>query len=172
MDQVILVDESDRQVGVMEKMLAHQNAVLHRAFSIFILNSNNEMLLQKRASGKYHSPGLWTNACCSHPAPGEDIMNAANRRLFEEMGFNTPLQKILEFTYKAVFDNGLTEHEFDHVFLGKYQGEIFPASNEVEDYEYFDVQTIQMRLITNPGQYTVWFHIAFPKVVEWLKENT
>src|SRR6478735_7868072 len=117
---VILVDERDTAVGIMEKMEVHQKALLHRAFSVFIFNDKGEMLLQKRAEKKYHSGGLWTNACCSHPQPGEDTMESANNRLREEMGFNTALHKAFTFVYKAPFENGLTEHEYDHVFVGSF----------------------------------------------------
>ncbi len=117
MHEVILVNELDEAIGSMEKMEAHEKALLHRAFSVFLFNKNGEMLLQKRAATKYHSPSLWTNACCSHPMPGETTEQAALRRLKEELGFTTNVQKAFHFTYKAVFDNGLTDHEFDHVFV-------------------------------------------------------
>src|SRR5688572_9486804 len=122
MQEVILVNEFDEAIGSMEKMEAHEKALLHRAFSVFLFNKKGEMLLQKRAASKYHSPSLWTNACCSHPMPGEETKQAALRRLDEELGFTTSINKAFHFTYKAVFDNGLTEHEFDHVFVGEYQG--------------------------------------------------
>ena len=133
---VILVNEQDRQTGTMEKMEVHQKAILHRAFSVFIFNDKGEMLLQKRAVKKYHSGGLWTNTCCSHPQPGEDTLEAAGKRLQEEMGFNTTLNKAFTFIYKAELDNGLTEHEFDHVFIGNFNGEVQPDPEEVEDYCY------------------------------------
>ena len=126
MEQVILVNEQDEQTGVMEKMEAHQKALLHRAFSVFIFNDKGELLLQQRASDKYHSGGLWTNTCCSHPNPDEETITAAQRRLKEEMGFTTKLSKAFDFIYKSEFSNGLTEHEFDHVFTGYYNGEIHP----------------------------------------------
>src|SRR6187455_158613 len=119
-DKVILVSEHDDMVGIMDKIEAHKQGLLHRAFSVFIFNGKGEMLLQQRALNKYHSGGLWTNACCSHPLPGEDNLEAASRRLREEMGFATDLEKIFEFTYKSVFENGLTEYECDHVFAGKF----------------------------------------------------
>src|ERR1700744_2758864 len=117
-EEVILVDEADVQLGTMEKIEAHRKALLHRAFSVFIFNSKGEMLLQQRAAEKYHSPGLWTNACCSHPRPGEETQAAAMRRLMEELGFTLELEKIFDFTYRSEFENGLTEFEFDHVFVG------------------------------------------------------
>ena len=122
--QVILVDVNDRQIGIMEKMKAHQQGSLHRAFSVFIFNKKGEMLLQQRALNKYHSGGLWTNACCSHPLPGEETIAAAKRRLQEELGFEIPVEKVFDFVYKADFDNGLTEHEFDHVYVGEFEGKI------------------------------------------------
>ena len=166
--QVILVDENDVQVGVMEKIEAHQKAILHRAFSIFIFNKKGEMLLQKRAAAKYHSPGLWTNACCSHPQPGEELLTSAKKRLKEEMGFETELKKIFDFTYKTSFDNGLTEHEFDHVIVGTYDGPIIPDSSEVSDYCYMALHAIKESLITHSAAYTEWFKIAFPKLEEYL----
>ena len=117
-ESVILVDEKDNQVGLMPKLEAHQKGLLHRAFSVFIFNSDYELLLQKRAFSKYHSGGLWTNTCCSHPRDGEDTIDAANRRLYEEMGIETSLRKVFDFIYKAELDNNLTENEFDHVFYG------------------------------------------------------
>ncbi len=161
---IILVDEADNQVGTMEKMEVHQKALLHRAFSIFIFNEQGKMLLQKRATLKYHSAGLWTNACCSHPAPGMDTLKAAYRRLEEEMGFNVILEKAFDFIYKAPFDNGLTEHEFDHVFIGKYDGEITPNAAEVSDFCFMSLENINLEIQKNPDQFTVWFKIAFPKV--------
>jgi isopentenyl-diphosphate delta-isomerase len=135
-EKIILVNEQDEVTGSMEKMEAHRKGLLHRAFSIFIFNGKGEMLLQQRAFSKYHSAGLWTNACCSHPAPGEDIKDAVSRRLQEEMGFKTPLKKIFDFIYKAEFDNGLTEFEFDHVFAGEYEGPVKINTEEVNDF-YF-----------------------------------
>src|SRR5690348_5807899 len=120
MEQVVLVNEEDQEVGTMEKMEAHRRGVLHRAFSVFIFNKQGEMLLQQRAQEKYHSGGLWTNACCSHPRPGEEVSEGAGRRLVEELGFETELQPVFNFVYKANFENGLIEHEFDHVYFGTY----------------------------------------------------
>ena len=169
---VILVDERDVQVGTMEKMEVHQKALLHRAFSIFVFNGKGEMLLHKRADNKYHSAGLWTNACCSHPRPGEETSIAAHNRLKEEMGINIELKKIFDFTYKAVFDNGLTEHEFDHVFVGEYDGIISPDKEEVSDYCYKTIMDIRDSIKNHPQKYTEWFKIAFPKIEEYLKQKT
>jgi len=166
-EKVILVDENDDMVGTMGKMEAHKQGLLHRAFSIFIFNSKGEMLLQQRAITKYHSGGLWTNACCSHPMPGEKTQDAAQRRLMEELGFETPIEKIFDFTYKAEFDNGLTEHEFDHVFAGEYEGELEINPDEVNDFVYKEVSAIKNEMQTEPQKFTAWFHIAFPKIEEW-----
>ena len=165
-EEVILVNEADMPVGRMEKIEAHRKALLHRAFSVFIFDSRGRMLLQRRAQGKYHSPGLWTNACCSHPRPGEDTAAAAARRLREELGFTTGLEEIFSFTYKTVFDNGLTEFEFDHVFIGQYDGDVRPDPAEVSDFCYLDMDRIATDLDTRPEKYTSWFHLAFPLLRE------
>jgi isopentenyl-diphosphate Delta-isomerase len=167
--KVILVDEADNAVGSCEKLAAHQQGLLHRAFSVFIFNTKGEMLLQRRALGKYHSGGLWTNACCSHPAEGEETINAAHRRLQEEMGFDTALEKIFDFVYKAEFDNGLTEYEFDHVLAGEYEGSINCHKSEVMDYCYKNMSAISESLQSHPNHYTAWFHLAFPKILPWWK---
>ncbi|MEP6582787.1 MAG: isopentenyl-diphosphate Delta-isomerase [Ginsengibacter sp.] len=162
--EVILVNEDDEQIGTMEKMEAHLKGLLHRAFSIFIFNSKGEMLLQQRAAGKYHSGGLWTNTCCSHPIPGEQVLSAAKRRLSEEMGFTTALFPAFKFTYKATFNNGLTEHEYDHVFTGLYDGDIAPNAGEVSDYCYKSIEDIESSLLTRPQKYTEWFRLALPEI--------
>ena len=164
MTEVILVNEKDESIGSMEKMEAHRQGLLHRAFSIFIFNKKGEMLLQQRASSKYHSPNLWTNACCSHPLPGESTLDAANRRLQEEMGFVTPLSYAFTFSYRSAFDNGLIEHEIDHVFTGYYDGDINPDANEVKDFCFMNMNTISESLVQHSHKYTSWFSIAFPKL--------
>lgn len=169
--EVILVNDNDEPVGVMEKMEAHEKGLLHRAFSVFIFNRNGEMLLQQRAADKYHSPGLWTNACCSHPMPGEETIDAAHRRLLEEMGFDTALKSAFDFTYKTAFDNGLTEHELDHVFIGSYDGEIFPNDEEVKDFSFMKIETIRESIMRHEQIYTSWFKIAFPKIEEYLNNE-
>jgi isopentenyl-diphosphate Delta-isomerase len=168
---VILVDEQDNPVGTMEKMEVHEKALLHRAFSVFIFNGKGEMLLQKRAVGKYHSGGLWTNACCSHPAPGEETKAAAEKRLQEEMGFITHISKAFSFIYKAPFDNGLTEHEYDHVFTGIYDGDIKPDPSEVSDFCFKTLNDIKHSLETHPGNFTEWFKIALPRLEEYLQTS-
>jgi isopentenyl-diphosphate delta-isomerase len=169
--EVILVNTHDEALGSMEKMEAHVKGKLHRAFSVFIFNTSGEMLLQQRAINKYHSGGLWTNACCSHPSPGEDTGPAALRRLKEEMGFSTPLKKIFDFIYEASFDNGLTENEFDHVFAGEYEGEININAEEATAYCYKPMKEIKSLLKTQPENYTAWFHIAFPKIESWWQQK-
>ncbi len=171
MEEVILVNEQDEQSGTMGKMEAHEKALLHRAFSVFIFNGKGDMLLQQRAAAKYHSGGLWSNACCSHPRPGEETLAAARRRLKEELGFETSLNKVFHFTYKTSFSNGLTEHEFDHVFTGMYEGDITPDTLEVSNYTFKSMQEIDENLQSSPQKYTAWFHIAFPKIMEWWKQN-
>lgn len=171
MEQVILVDEQDNVTGAMEKIAAHEKALLHRAFSVFVFNHSGELLLQQRAHDKYHSGGLWTNTCCSHPRPGEDTGASAARRLKEEMGFETPLEKVFDFTYKAAFGNGLTEHEFDHVYVGYYDGDVKPDAKEVCDHAFVSMQNIAEAMLAEPAQFTAWFHIAFPKVMEWWRRN-
>ncbi|KAA2239171.1 isopentenyl-diphosphate Delta-isomerase [Chitinophaga agrisoli] len=169
-NHIILVNEQDEALATMEKLEAHQKGLLHRAFSVFVVNSANEMLLHQRAFHKYHSGGLWTNACCSHPKPGEEVEEAAHRRLQEEMGFDCPLQKLFTFTYHATFDNGLIEHEYDHVFLGRFDGEVVPDIAEVDEYGFFSLQEIARQIRDTPERFTYWFKVAFPMVVEQLEK--
>ena len=169
-EKVILVDKNDNQVGLMPKLEAHEKGILHRAFSVFIFNSKYELLLQKRASSKYHSGGLWTNTCCSHPREGEDILDAANRRLDEEMGIKTSLRKVYDFIYKAELDNQLTEHEFDHVFYGVCDNDPILNKDEAEDFKWVDMETLNNDIIKNEDNYTVWFKIAFEYFYNYLKK--
>jgi isopentenyl-diphosphate delta-isomerase len=166
--QVILVDENDVPIGVMEKLEAHQKGLLHRAFSIFIFNSKGEVLLQKRALHKYHSGGLWTNACCSHPKPNEGNEEAAHRRLMEEMGFDCVLEKKFHFIYKAKLNNELTEHELDHVFVGIYDKEPLINLDEVADWKYTNPELLLQDIKNNPENYTYWFKQVLEKVLEKL----
>lgn len=165
---VILVDETDLAIGRMEKMEVHLKALLHRAFSVFIFNDKGEMLIQKRAMNKYHSAGLWSNACCSHPQPGGETLAAATKRLQEEMGFTTNLEKAFDFIYNAPVENGLTEYEFDHVFVGTYQGMIIPNPDEVSDFCYMSLEAIKNSMELHADKYTVWFKIAFPKIQNYI----
>ena len=170
-EEVILVDENDEVVGYMEKMKAHQEALLHRAFSIFIFNSNNELLLQQRAEHKYHSGNLWTNTCCSHPRKNETILEAGNRRLQEEMGMKCSLKEAYSFIYKSPYENGLTEHELDHVLIG-YSDDI-PQINleEVKDFEYQDLDTLTKNVSTKPELFTSWFKITLPVLQKYLLDS-
>ena len=168
-EMVILVDKNDNQLGLMEKIEAHEKAVLHRAFSVFILNDNNELLLQRRALSKYHSPGLWTNTCCSHPREGESVINAGIRRLREEMGFETEINNLLSFIYKAEFDNGLTEHELDHVLLGRYNKAPLINKLEVSDWKWTNMEFLKKDVVINPDLYTVWFKIIFQQFYKKFK---
>lgn len=154
---VILVDENDNEIGLMEKIEAHEKGLLHRAFSILIFNSDGEMLLQQRALSKYHSPGLWTNACCSHPRKGETILEAANRRLKEEMGMESSLTILTHFIYKAGFDNGLTEHELDYVLKGETDAQPLINTHEVHDFRWIKPSELSVWVKSNPQDFTVWF---------------
>ncbi|MFB0560795.1 MAG: isopentenyl-diphosphate Delta-isomerase [Candidatus Lokiarchaeia archaeon] len=165
---VILVDENDKEIGTEEKMKTHKEGKLHRAFSIFIFNSKGEMLLQKRAKSKYHSGGLWSNACCSHPRPEENLEQSTHRRLKEEMGFDCDLQKAFHFVYKTSLDNNLTEYEFDHVFIGEYDEEVKINQNEAEDFKWVSIDTLKEDVEKNPENYTVWFKIALSEVLKFL----
>lgn len=162
-DYVILVDEQDNDIGVMEKIKAHQEGLLHRAFSVFIFNDKEELLLQQRASSKYHSAGLWTNTCCSHPRPNETIKDAANRRLFEEMGISCNLKIKTNFIYKTPFENGLTEHEYDYVLVGNTNQNPQINKEEVENFKWMSILDIKNDIISNPHHYTSWFKIALEK---------
>lgn len=170
-EKVILVNENDEQIGLMPKLEAHEKAQLHRAFSIFILNSKNEVMLQQRASEKYHSPLLWTNTCCSHQREGETNIQAGNRRLREEMGFSTELKELFHFIYKAPFDNGLTEHELDHVMIGYFEEAPKINKDEVESWKWMDIDAIKEDMQANPDIYTVWFKIIFDEFYHFLEEH-
>lgn len=161
---VILVDEQDRETGLMEKMEAHRKGVLHRAFSVFIFNEAGEWLLQQRATGKYHSGGLWTNSCCSHPRSGETLEAAAARRLREEMGISVPLEHRFHFIYKATLDQDLIEHELDHVFTGRFDGLPALSPEEAMNWKWMAKADIRAAMTENPGQFTAWFRLIFDRV--------
>ena len=165
-EHVILVNENDEQIGTMPKLEAHEKAVLHRAFSVFIFNDNHELMLQQRAKHKYHSPLLWTNTCCSHQRVGESNLEAGKRRLMEEMGFNTELKETISFIYKAPFDNGLTEHELDHIMIGQFNGMPHINRDEVEAWKWMSLEAIKVDIELQPEQYTAWFKIIFDKFYE------
>lgn len=164
-EQVILVDVLDQQIGTMPKQKAHIEGKLHRAFSVFVFNDAGELLLQQRAFDKYHSPGKWTNTCCSHPRSGEDTLVAANRRLKEEMGMACQLKWMFSFTYHAEFENGLIEHEFDHVYFGHSGYLPIPDKAEVADFRYMTMESLKEELAINPNDYTPWFKICFDQVM-------
>ncbi|MEK9614670.1 MAG: isopentenyl-diphosphate Delta-isomerase [Flavobacteriaceae bacterium] len=168
-ERVILVDTDDNPVGTMPKMEAHEKAILHRAFSVFILNQKGQLMLQQRALHKYHSPGLWTNTCCSHQRVGEDNQSAGIRRIQEEMGFSVPLEPLFSFIYKAPFDNGLTEHELDHVLLGYYDQEPVINKEEVVSWKWMDLETLDHDIKESPQRYTVWFKIIFERFYQHIK---
>jgi isopentenyl-diphosphate delta-isomerase len=159
---------NDREMGIAERIKTHQEGKLHRGFSIFIVDSKDNLLLQKRAETKYHSGGLWTNTCCSHPGPGEITKEAAHRRLKEEMGFDCDLKEIFSFTYQIQFANGLFEHEYDHVFLGEFDGEPTPNPEEVCDWEWSDIKELRKNIQNNPEVYTYWFKVCFDRVISYL----
>jgi len=165
-EKVILVNENDEQIGLMPKMEAHEKAVLHRAFSVFIFNDKNELMLQQRAFSKYHSPGLWTNTCCSHQRDGESNIEAGKRRLLEEMGFVAELKETISFIYKAPFDNGLTEHELDHIMVGYFNEEPNINTDEVVSWKWKSIEDVKVDISMNPDEYTAWFKIIFDKFYE------
>ena len=171
-ENVILVNEQDEQIGLMPKMEAHEKALLHRAFSVFVFNDDNELMLQQRALDKYHSPGLWTNTCCSHQRDGETNIEAGKRRLQEEMGFVVDLTESVAFIYKAPFDNGLTEHEYDHVLLGNYNGIPQINKEEVADWKWMPLEDVKLDIALHPEQYTAWFKVIFEKFYKHININS
>lgn len=176
-DKVVLVDTQDREIGAADKLQAHREGALHRAFSIFVFNARGQLLLQKRARAKYHSGGLWTNTCCGHPRPAEPLDQAARRRLREEMGFDCRLDPVFSFTYNARVGDGLIEHEYDHVFIGQFDGNPAPNPAEVEDWTWADVDPLRADIRAHPDRYTHWFKICVDAVLShpkrtWRLANT
>lgn len=171
MEQVILVNEQDEPIGTMEKIEAHKKALLHRAFSVFIFNNKGELMLQQRAADKYHSPLLWTNTCCSHQKVGESNIDAGKRRLQEEMGFSTELKEVCSFIYKAPFDNGLTEHEYDYVLTGVFNDEPKLNPKEANAYKWMPLEDVKLDVDKNAQNYTAWFVIIFEKFYDYIKQN-
>lgn len=169
-EEVILVNEKDEQIGLMPKMEAHEKGLLHRAFSVFVFNDKNELMLQQRAHSKYHSPGLWTNTCCSHQREGENNITAGRRRLQEEMGFTTDLQDTISFIYKAPFDNGLTEHEFDHILVGKFNENPRLNPDEAAAYKWLTLEEVKEDMRKKPDIYTEWFKIIFQKYYQTIAQ--
>ena len=170
-EHVILVDEQDHPIGLMPKMEAHEKGRLHRAFSVFVLNERHELLLQQRAMHKYHSPGLWTNSCCSHQRDKESTVDAGFRRLKEEMGFAVPVKEVFSFIYKVPFDNGLTEHEFDHVLVGYYNGGVKPHPEEAMGYRWQALSDIKRDMAEHPERFTAWFRIIFDRFYDYTLNN-
>ena len=164
-ESLALVDENDQMYGTMDKLAVHQKGLLHRALSVFIFNTNGELLLQQRAWGKYHSEGLWSNTCCSHPRPGENIMDAANRRLQEEMGLDTELSYAFHFIYRADMGNGFTEHEYDHVFIGVSDEAPIPDPEEAADFKYMSMEVLEKELQEHPDKYSKWLNICYQQVL-------
>ncbi|SDX85459.1 isopentenyl-diphosphate delta-isomerase [Lutibacter oricola] len=169
-EQVILVNENDEQIGLMPKMEAHEKAMLHRAFSVFVFNNKNELMLQQRAAEKYHSPLLWANTCCSHQRDGEANLDAGKRRLQEEMGFVCELEEKTSFIYKAPFDNGLTEHELDHIMVGYYNNDPVINKDEVESFKWMSLEAVKQDMEKQPEIYTAWFKIIFDKYYEFINK--
>jgi isopentenyl-diphosphate delta-isomerase len=167
-EKVILVNENDEQIGLMEKIEAHEKALLHRAFSVFVYNDKNEVMIQQRALSKYHSPGLWTNTCCSHQKEGETNVEAGKRRLMEEMGFQTDLKEVTSFIYKAPFDNGLSEHEYDYILVGHYNEEPKINPDEVASWKWMSLEDIKKDINNHPEKYTAWFKIIFDKYYNFI----
>jgi isopentenyl-diphosphate delta-isomerase len=167
-EKVILVDKNDKEIGTGEKLKIHQEGKLHRAFSIFVFNYKGELLLQQRAKSKYHSGGLWANTCCSHPRVGEPIEKAVHRRLKEEMGFDCDLKKIFSFTYKSKLDHDFFEHEFDHVFVGKFNGKPMPNPEEVDKWKWVNLEELKKDIQKNPNNYTYWLKASIDKIMSYL----
>lgn len=170
-ERVILVDENDNEIGTDEKINAHKHAKLHRSFSIFVFNSKHELMIQKRASTKYHSPNLWSNTCCSHPRPRESLEQATLRKLKQEMGFTCKLKEKFTFIYNVPFDNGLTEHEFDHVFFGTFDGAPKPNPMEAERWKWVSLDDLQKDISKYPEKYTFWFKVSFPRVLKHIRHK-
>jgi isopentenyl-diphosphate Delta-isomerase len=168
---IITVDDNDRETGVMDKLEVHKKGILHRAFSLFVVNSDGQLLLQKRAAIKYHSGGLWSNSCCSHGVSGEPLDTTVHVRLYFEMGFDCPVKKLFTFRYETQFDNGLVENEIDHVYVGHYNGDPEPDPNEVDDWGWADIKKLIQDIGNNPERYTYWFRTALPQFIEELRKK-
>lgn len=170
-EQVVLVDENDNAIGVEGKAAVHRSGKLHRAISVFIFDAGNRVLLQQRASTKYHSAGLWSNTCCTHPRPEEDNITAANRRLREEMGIECELSKAFSFVYQASLPNCLVEHEYDHIFFGRYDGEPVPNRDEADDWQWMDMEKLSVDVKRNPDSYSFWLAVCLDRVVAYRAEQ-
>jgi isopentenyl-diphosphate delta-isomerase len=170
-EEVVLVNENDEAIGVEEKLKAHLLGALHRAFSVFIFNSDGQLLLQKRASTKYHSRGLWSNTCCGHPRPGESTERASRRRLYEEMGFDCEVREVFDFIYHAELDNGLFEHEYDHVLVGRFDGEPNPSRYEVDDWKWVGLPELRLDVQQNPDAFTYWFKVSLGPLYGYIEST-
>jgi isopentenyl-diphosphate delta-isomerase len=170
-EYILTVDENDNVIGKEEKIKTHREGKLHRAFSIFVFNSKSELLLQKRAKTKYHSGGLWTNTCCSHQRDGEVLEKTIHRRLKEEMGFDCELKEIFSFIYKVKFDNGLFENEYDHVFVGKFNGKPISNKEEVDEWKWVNLQELKKDIQKNPEKYTYWLRTSIDKVISYIEQS-
>lgn len=170
-DRVILVDLDDNAIGTMGKQEAHLEGAMHRAISVFVFDAEERLLLQQRAASKYHTPGLWTNTCCSHPAPGEDTYTAAHRRLAEEMGMKTDLDFAFSFAYRAAFDNGLIEHEWDHVFIGRSEKQPVLNADETQAFKWSSRQEISEEIATKPDAFTAWFKLIYERVFDLVEKE-
>lgn len=170
-EHVIIVNEEDQETGEEEKIAAHQQGLLHRAFSVFIFNADGRLLLQRRDSGKYHSGGLWSNTCCGHPRPGENTAEAAERRLHEEMGFTCALTRVHGFHYQVDLRNDLIENEYDHVFVGWHDESPVPDPDEVEDWAWVEPTILERWVQDDPDKFTYWFHLALPPVLDWIAQR-
>ena len=171
MSNVILVDSSDSQTGTINKLEAHQKGLLHRAYSVFLFNEQNQLLLQKRAESKYHSGGLWSNTCCSHPVPGQFLIRSAQERLMEEMGIRTSLTPLFSFTYKTAFENGLIENEYDHVLIGHFNASPLPNPSEVSNWRYASLEQIKSEIEIAPETFTYWFTLVYEKVFKYMHSH-
>lgn len=169
MEEIVLVNIDDEIVGSGEKLEVHRRGLLHRAFSIFVINDKGQMLIQKRNENKYHSGGLWTNSCCSHQRVNEELEEAIHRRLQEEMGFDCELQECFDFVYRTVFEDMLVEYELDHVYVGKYNGEVFLNENEASEFMWISLDDLKNKLLTEPHNFTVWFLTAAPRVIKGME---
>lgn len=170
-EYVILVDENDRQTGTCEKLEAHQKGLKHRAFSIFLFNKKGEFLLQQRAAEKYHTPGLWSNTCCSHPRPDEEMEEALQRKLFQEMGIQSPVEKVFDFSYRADFENGLIENEVDHVYFGEYNEAPNPNPSEIQSWKYSSFEDIKKEIAQDESNFTPWFKLVLDQVKDHYKKR-
>lgn len=170
-DLVILVDDFDHEIGFQDKLTVHQQGLLHRAFSVFVFNSNNQLILQQRSDNKYHSPSLWTNTCCSHPKPQEKTKEACKRRLIEEMGISCELNFCFSFVYQCKFSNGLTEHEIDHIYIGFSDDSPKINPKEVKDWKYISLSDLEKEIEYNPEKFTEWLKICFSKLTDYYKSN-